>query len=367
MSNKEPWLAVNLSMILAGAGQVYSGKIAKAIFFGLLNIICFMLGAILLLSEPIDNLIIGLSFILASILIYLWNILDAYKSAKKGNTLDFENKRKKNKDAWLAVLLSRILAGLGHLYIGKTAIGFTLIFISVVAFPFPFYLRFGFNLSIISSLLTSFIAYRAYMASPIRREYSRKTIIKFTIFSFIVSIFMSVILALFIRTSILETRWIPSGAMQPTLNGTPNQWEADKVIVDKFSYKFNNPKRGDIIVFSPTEALREEQFEDAFIKRIVALPGEKVELKQGKVYINDKPLEENYLASGQLTSTEVCTSAPTQPYLSKAVTIPANSYLVLGDNRGSSYDSRCWGVVPKDNIIGKASEIFWPIERRRSL
>ncbi|MGB3757551.1 MAG: signal peptidase I [Rivularia sp. (in: cyanobacteria)] len=205
------------------------------------------------------------------------------------------------------------------------------------------------------------------MAAPIRREYSRKKIVKFTIFSYIVTLIFSVILPLSIRTHIAEARWIPSGAMEPTLNGTPNQWEADKVIVDKFSYKFNNPKRGDIVVFSPTETLREEQFEDAFIKRIVGLPGEKVELKQGKVYINDKPLEENYVASGQLTSTEVCTSAPIQPYLSSSVTIPPNSYLVLGDNRGSSYDSRCWGVVPKDNIIGKASAIFWPIERRRSL
>lgn len=365
MSNKEPWLAVNLSSILAGAGQVYSGKIAKGIFLGLLNIISFMLGAILLLSKPINNFIIGLSLILASILIYLWNILDAYKSAKKGNTPDFENKRKKNKDAWLAVLLSRIVPGLGHLYIRKTVIGFSLIFIYVVTFVL--FVSSQPILKVIIEIISSFIIYHAYVSTPIKREYSRKTIIKLTVFSFIVSILFSIILGLFIRTYIMEARWIPSGAMEPTLNGTPNQWEADKVIVDKFGYKFANPKRGDIIVFSPTEALREEQFENAFIKRIVALPGEKVELKQGKVYINDKPLEENYVASRQLTSTEVCTSAQTQPYLSKAVTIPPNSYLVLGDNRGSSYDSRCWGVVPKDNIIGKASAIFWPIERRRSL
>ena len=78
-------------------------------------------------------------------------------------------------------------------------------------------------------------------------------------------------------------------------------------------------------------------------------------------------IEENYVASPQSTSTEVCTGAPRQPYLSSSVTIPPNSYLVLGDNRESAYDSRCWGVVPKDNIIGKASAIFWPIERQRSL
>ncbi|MEO0686116.1 MAG: signal peptidase I [Cyanobacteria bacterium J06649_11] len=175
---------------------------------------------------------------------------------------------------------------------------------------------------------------------------------------------LSIVLALSIRTFVAEARWIPSGSMEPTLHGTPNQWEADKIIVDKLSYKFSIPQRGDIVVFSPTEELQKEQFQDAFIKRIVALPEDKVELRGGKVYINDKQLqEENYLGGLQRTSVEVCTSAPTQPFLSKAQTIPPDSYLVLGDNRGSSYDSRCWGVVPRENIIGKAVLRFWPLNK----
>ena len=175
---------------------------------------------------------------------------------------------------------------------------------------------------------------------------------------------LSIVLALSIRTFVAEARWIPSGSMEPTLHGTPNQWEADKIIVDKLSYKFSVPGRGDVVVFSPTEELQKEQFQDAFIKRIIGLPGDKVELIRGKVHINGKVLgEENYLASGQNTSVEVCTSAPTQPFLSKPQTIPANSYLVLGDNRGSSYDSRCWGVVPRENIIGRAVLRFWPLNK----
>ena len=175
---------------------------------------------------------------------------------------------------------------------------------------------------------------------------------------------LSIVLALSIRTFVAEARWIPSGSMEPTLHGTPNQWEADKIIVDKLSYKFSAPGRGDVVVFSPTEELQKEQFQDAFIKRIIGLPGDKVELIRGKVHINGKVLgEENYLASGQNTSVEVCTSAPTQPFLSKPQTIPANSYLVLGDNRGSSYDSRCWGVVPRENIIGRAVLRFWPLNK----
>ncbi|MDJ0800648.1 MAG: signal peptidase I [Calothrix sp. MO_167.B12] len=173
---------------------------------------------------------------------------------------------------------------------------------------------------------------------------------------------LSIVLALGIRTFVAEARWIPSGSMEPTLHGTPNQWEADKIIVDKISYNFTKPKRGDIVVFSPTQELQKEQYQDAFIKRIIGLPGEKVELKQGKVYINNKPLpEKKYLASPRKTSVEVCTSGQQPPFLSQSQTIPPGSYLVLGDNRGSSYDSRCWGVVPRENIIGRAIVRFWPL------
>ncbi|KAB8316771.1 signal peptidase I [Tolypothrix campylonemoides VB511288] len=177
------------------------------------------------------------------------------------------------------------------------------------------------------------------------------------------TVVLSIVLALGIRTFVAEARWIPSGSMEPTLHGTPNQWEADKIIVDKLSYKFTNPHRGDIVVFSPTQELQKEQYQDAFIKRVVALPGEKVELKNGKVYIDNKALSEKYLANGQRTAVDVCTSGQQPPFLSQPVTIPPNSYLVLGDNRNSSYDSRCWGVVPRENIIGRAVIRFWPLNQ----
>jgi signal peptidase I len=173
---------------------------------------------------------------------------------------------------------------------------------------------------------------------------------------------LSIFLALGIRTFVAEARWIPSGSMEPTLHGTPNQWEADKIIVDKLKYKFSPPERGDIVVFSPTEELQREQYHDAFIKRVIGLPGEKVELRNGKVYINGKPLpEDKYLSPGQRTSVDVCTSGQQPPFLYKPEIIPEDAYLVLGDNRMSSYDGRCWGVVPRKNIIGRAIIRFWPL------
>ena len=160
------------------------------------------------------------------------------------------------------------------------------------------------------------------------------------------TIALSIILALGIRTFVAEARWIPSESMVPTLQ------KYDKLIVDKLSYHFTDPQRGEIVVFSPTENIKKENpnLKDAFIKRIVGLPGDKVEVRGQRVYINDQPLQEQYIEA-----------APQYQY--GPVTVPADSYLVLGDNRNNSYDSHFWGFVPRDHIIGRAIVRFWPPNR----
>ncbi|BAY59967.1 signal peptidase I [Calothrix brevissima NIES-22] len=163
-----------------------------------------------------------------------------------------------------------------------------------------------------------------------------------------------------------EMRWIPSGSMEPTLHGTPDQWEADIVLIDKLIYNSQSPKRGDIIVFSPTDELKKQQYIDPFISRIVALPGEKVELKKNRVYINNKPLPENYLRPQEETNISVCTTEA-RPNLSQPKIVPRNAYLTLGDNRSSSYDGRCWGFVPNKNIIGQAVRRVWPLNYQNNL
>ncbi|MGK7878168.1 MAG: signal peptidase I [Xenococcaceae cyanobacterium] len=175
------------------------------------------------------------------------------------------------------------------------------------------------------------------------------------------------VLAFGLRTFVAEARYIPSSSMEPTLEIN------DRLIIEKVSYHFKEPERGDVVVFSPTDTLRQQNHKEAFIKRVIGLPGEKVQLKQGQVYINNQPLIEQYTAKGE--KTEIPTTCH-QPYLSESqlnlseshpVTIPPNSYLVLGDHRSNSYDSRCWGVVSRDNLIGRAIVRFWPLNRLGSL
>lgn len=177
---------------------------------------------------------------------------------------------------------------------------------------------------------------------------------------------LSVVLAIGIRQFVAEARYIPSGSMLPTLQIN------DRLIIDKLGYKFKDPERGDIVVFNPTNELK-DQYKDAFIKRIVGIPGDRIELKDGKVYLNARPLAETYVASDlnpaelearninhQQTRIDVC--PPQKRFLSQPVTVPPDSYLVMGDNRNHSYDGRCWGLVPRENIIGKALFRFWPID-----
>jgi len=155
---------------------------------------------------------------------------------------------------------------------------------------------------------------------------------------------LEAVLAFGIRTFVAEARYIPSSSMEPTLQIN------DRLIIEKVSYHFQKPERGDIVVFSPTAALKAQNFQDAFIKRVIGLPGDKVEVKNGLVYVNGKVLAEKYIAE-----------EPNYAY--GPVTVPPDQYLVLGDNRNNSYDSHAWGFVPRENLIGRAVVRFWPFNR----
>jgi signal peptidase I len=158
------------------------------------------------------------------------------------------------------------------------------------------------------------------------------------------TIALSAVLAFGIRHFVAEARYIPSGSMLPTLQIN------DRLIVDKVSYRFEAPQRGDIVVFNPTSTLEQQNFHEAFIKRVIGLPGDRIEVKAGQVLVNGKPLPENYLQE-----------APNYEF--KPVTVPPNQYMVLGDNRNNSYDSHYWGFVPREKIIGRAVVRFWPLNR----
>jgi len=168
---------------------------------------------------------------------------------------------------------------------------------------------------------------------------------------------IAVLLALFIRTFVVQAFKIPSGSMEPTL------LVGDHILVSKFIYgiklPFTNktlipiskPGREDVVVFIyPVDKTKD------FIKRVIGLPGEKIEILDGKIFINDKSYEDKY---GQYVDRPSRGNNPGSGNHFGPVTVPENHFFVMGDNRDHSYDSRFWGFVPANALKGQAFIIYW--------
>ncbi len=157
---------------------------------------------------------------------------------------------------------------------------------------------------------------------------------------------IALVIAITVRLFIAEPRFIPSPSMVPTLA------VGDRLLVEKVSYHLHPPAQGDIVVFEPPPQLQEYGYtaSQAFIKRVIGLPGQTVQVTEGKVYVDGEPLAEDYILE-----------APA--YEMPPVEVPVGSLFVMGDNRNDSNDSHVWGFLPEQNIIGRAALRFWPLEK----
>jgi signal peptidase I len=172
----------------------------------------------------------------------------------------------------------------------------------------------------------------------------KKRILTYILVDVVETIVVALILVLIIRQYLFLTSKIFSGSMEPTMQIN------DRLFVNKLAYKFTEPKRGDIILFkSPYNDKKD------YVKRLIGLPGEKIEIKRGIIYINDV----------ELTFPGVNVQQDYSYYGPEV--IPPNSYFAMGDNRFNSADSRVWGFVPKKNLIGEAFFTFWPLNRMQIL
>ena len=161
------------------------------------------------------------------------------------------------------------------------------------------------------------------------------------------SILVALMLTLIIRTFVIQAFKIPSGSMRPTL------LEGDKLFVNKFIYRFEPPKRGDIVVFKYPENPKKD-----FIKRLVASGGETVEIRDGKIYVDGKFLDNPKSFGKFYYYNHDPFGGP-----GEKVKVPDGSFYVMGDNSANSTDSRFWGFVPKKNMLGKALFRWWPPKR----
>ena len=163
-------------------------------------------------------------------------------------------------------------------------------------------------------------------------------------------LFIWILIALLLRWQAIEPRWIPSGSMIPTLQ------IQDRILIEKITprinQKFNqNLNLNTVVIFKPPKILTESGYGDgsALIKRVVGLPGDKIEVTNGKLYRNQVEMSEPWI------------NEPID-YEMNEIKVPAHSYWVLGDNRNNSLDSHIWGPLPEENLIGTALLRYWPLK-----
>jgi len=163
-------------------------------------------------------------------------------------------------------------------------------------------------------------------------------------------LFIWILIALLLRWQAVEPRWIPSGSMIPTLQ------IQDRILIEKITPRINKKLNkhlnlNTIVIFKPPKILTEAGYSDgsALIKRVVGLPGDKIEVIDGKLYRNEKKINEPWIQE------------PIQ-YEMQSIKVPDNSLWVLGDNRNNSLDSHIWGALPEKDLIGTAIARYWPLK-----
>jgi signal peptidase I len=174
----------------------------------------------------------------------------------------------------------------------------------------------------------------------------------------VVTIVGAVAIVLAIKEWVVNPYRIPTSSMEPTLHcagvgaGCTARF-SDRVLANRFIYHLKDPERGDVVVFeTPERARRDCGAGGTFVKRIIGLPGETWEMRNGFVFIDGRRLEEPYMKADRRDGD---THPPKR--------IPEDNYFVMGDNRGSSCDSRVWGPLARDDLIGKVFAIYFPPRR----
>ncbi|MHB8158958.1 MAG: signal peptidase I [Thermoleophilia bacterium] len=173
----------------------------------------------------------------------------------------------------------------------------------------------------------------ALPAKPRRRIFSFRAIIR----DIVAPLIIAFTVAMFAQATLAKPYQIPSGSMLPTIQ------LQDRILTNRMIYRLHSVQRGDVIVFTPPMGVDQGT---PYVKRVIGLPGEVVDIHGGKTYVNG----EEYVVPSAITPT----------YARPAETVPDGMLFVLGDNRNESSDSHIWGYVPVENVIGRADIVYWP-------
>lgn len=339
----DPWLGVNLSMFWPGLGQFYAGRWAMGLGLLVTEGLLLAIAAWSIFSPEGDTLT-GLIFLTTAIALYGFNLLEVLLGIIAVNPSAYPEKiPRRHKNIWFAVVVTRVLPGLGHFYQQQFVVGLILFALALVGMRLQ---AFYWPLLFLNPVLMIVAVYHGFQSFLLKPAKSQQAWLSLTLVGILGTGLVLNLVPKWIDTQIIPCV-IPTPSMAPTV--IPH----DRVFVHpRPDYR---PQRLDIVVFYPPEELKADNPEaDYFIKRVIALPGETIQVFDREVYVNGQPLAEDYLKE-----------AP--DYTLPPFTVPPNHYFVLGDNRNDSVDSHVWGPLPRRLIVGRAFKIYWPLDRVRSL
>ncbi len=393
-----PWYAVNLSLLFPGVGHVYGGQVGRGLlWFGLgFGLLLTTIWAFLGLH---GNVQLGAGCLGMGVVLWVFSVIDAYGCLSQEPKPVFrsftsqECKDETVKDLWFSVFLSQLLPGLGHLYAQRLVAGavfllMTLLWLVAVSLSRSVIMGMGLLWATACAQLawqlsfqplqlagaSEFVATASSVGTvadslgrnrgglqmidpPLKVSPAPAVAQGIVRRGFLLAILLLLSRSLMFGSVTLAERWVepfsvPSESMVPTLQ------VGDRILVSKSaSYQ---PKRGDIVVFRSHHVIgeggkvAESQKSHFFVKRLVALGGDQVEIIQGQLWVNGQPRVEAYLPESIRYEL-----APQQ--------VPPGELFVLGDNRNFSFDSHVWGTLPTRDVVGHAYRISWPPERNQPL
>jgi signal peptidase I len=317
----------------------------------------------LLLSADGSMILSGL-LVIPVIAAWVVGVSLAHRCARKRNSHESEQSRKQTKDPYLAAFLSMVFPGVGHLYLRRWLAGVLflmcacLLYFARVAPPLAWtkvpaeWKQRLIILVIVGEMVwftyVALAALLAYRRGPQERRRGGAGIAAVCVLC-LVSGPLPMALAQTVRAHCVEAFAVPVGSMAPTIQ------PGDKVLAWKRPFV---PKRGDLIVFkNPMDRTQN------YVKRVVAVAGETIELRDGNIYVNGTALDQGALGGSPYAAGLRSSPAPQWAGEGSPFTVPQGHVFVLGDNIERSFDSRFFGPVPVADIVGRAYKRYWPLDR----
>ncbi|MEL6247670.1 MAG: signal peptidase I [Cyanobacteria bacterium J06648_16] len=340
-----PWLAVNLSLVWPGLGQLCSRQIGFGLLLAILFLGLLWRGSWEIWAPP-GQTMAGLTYLAVAGGVYLIAPWLAHRQARLRRPSSGLSRQSPStasrKDAWYGFFLEQVLPGMGHLYIGQTLLGGAFLLLGV---GLAYTANNGqANLLPLAYGLWAIAGYHVYRVTNHRTGQTAVLLIAIALMSWRLIVGY---LPTLIDQNVLQCI-VPSQSMQPTLQVN------DRLFVSRD--RGYRPQPSHIVVFTaPVQAIAtlEVQPDTLLVKRIVGTPGDQVQIGNGQVWVNHQAIDEPY--------------AQSPAYTWGPETVPPDTYFVLGDNRNESGDSHVWGYLPAANILGQAYKIYWPPQRVQSL